>query len=91
MQKRKECFFTGRTDNLHKHHIYAGSRRNASEKWGCFVWLSPERHVLGPYAVHQNPDLDRALKQACQMRFEKKYGHEKFMEVFGKNYLEDYV
>ena len=32
-------------------------------------------------------DLDRDLQECCQKLFEAKYGHKKFMDVFGKNYL----
>jgi len=87
LQDRRECYITGATEGLHKHHVYAGSRRKASEQWGCWVWLRWDWHNGAPYGVHQNPDLDRRLKQECQERFEELYGHEKFMEVFGKNYL----
>lgn len=87
LQDRRECYITGATEGLHKHHVYAGSRRKAAEQWGCWVWLRRDWHNGAPYGVHQNPDLDRRLKQECQERFEELYGHEKFMEVFGKNYL----
>ena len=87
LQDNKECFITGRTQNLHKHHIYAGSRRNASEKWGCWIWLSSDWHVGTPYAVHQDPELDKRLKRICQIRFEVLYGRDKFMEIFGKSWL----
>lgn len=87
LQDRRECYITGATEGLHKHHVYAGSRRKVAEQWGCWVWLRWDWHNGAPYGVHQNPDLDRRLKQECQERFEELYGHEKFMEVFGKNYL----
>ena len=38
--------------------------------------------------VHFNKDLDLELKKLAQKRFEEKYGHEKFMAIFGKNYLD---
>jgi len=87
MQSEKKCYITGATQNLHKHHIFFGCRRSTSEKWGCWVWLRADYHNMSNYGVHFNHDLDVWLKQRCQRRFEKLYGHEKFMEVFGKNYL----
>lgn len=87
MQTRKECYVTRKTNNLHKHHIFGGSRRKASDLWGCWVWLTPAMHNMSNDGVHFNKALDTALKQECQRRFEDLYGHEKFMEVFGKNYL----
>lgn len=84
LQDEKECFVTGAVNRLDLHHIYAGSRRKKSDKWGCVVWLNHEVHM----DLHQrNTALDRQLKAICQKRFEELYGHEKFMDVFGKNYI----
>jgi hypothetical protein len=87
LQKDKVCFVTGSHDGLHKHHIFRGSRRQAAEKWGCWVWLRGDWHNMAAYGVHNNPVLDDELKRKAQHRFEELYGHEKFMQVFGKNYL----
>lgn len=87
MQDTKECYITGAVDGLHRHHVYQGARRKASDDWGCWVWLRADWHNLSNYGVHFNKDLDSRLKQECQERFEALYGHDKFIEVFGKNYL----
>lgn len=87
MQDRKECYISKSTEGLHKHHVFRGSRRRASEKWGCWVWLRWDWHNGAHYGVHNNPELERWLMRECQKEFEKRYGHEKFMEVFGKNFL----
>lgn len=84
LQDEKVCFVTGAEVNLDKHHIYHGPRRKAADKWGCWVWLEHSVHM----DLHQrNTALDDELKAACQERFEALYGHEKFMEVFGKSYI----
>jgi hypothetical protein len=86
MQDEKVCFVTGATKGLDLHHVYAGSRRKLSDKWGCWVWLAHDVHM----DLHErNPGLDRDLKDLCQRRFEELYGHEKFMAVFGKNYIRE--
>ena len=87
MQNDRECYITGATAGLHKHHIYFGSRRKSSDKWGCWVWLRADWHNLSNYGVHFNRDLDMRLKRECQERFEELYSHEKFMELFGRNYI----
>lgn len=87
MQDRKECYICKDVHGLHKHHVFRGSHRKAAEKWGCWVWLRWDWHNGERYGVHNNPELERWLKRECQKEFEKRYGHEKFMEVFGKNYL----
>ena len=87
LQTEKECYITGSTDGLHKHHIYFGQNRQNSEKYGCWVWLRADWHNMADYGVHFNKELDVRLKMECQRAFEKLYGHEKFMTVFGKNWL----
>lgn len=85
MQDTKECYVTGATSWLDKHHDLHGPRRRAAEKWGCWVWLKHDIHM----ALHGGDTaLDRRLKRECQSRFEELYGHEKWMQVFGKSYLE---
>ena len=77
---------TGKRVDLDRHHILHGPRRKAADEWGCWVWLNHDVHM----DLHsRNTDLDRRLKDICQRRFEAVYGREKWMEVFGRNYLED--
>ncbi len=80
----KTCYVSGSSKELDCHHIYAGSRRKKSDEWGCWVWL---RHSIHMALHQQDPELDKRLKRECQEAFEAIYGHEKFMELFGKNYL----
>lgn len=88
MQDTKECYITGSTINLHKHHVYGGNpNRKKSEKYGCYVYLRGDYHNQSNYGVHFNRELDMQLKQKTQIRFEELWGHEKFMKVFGKSYL----
>ena len=82
MQTIKECYLTGRVDNLQQHHIFPGRRRKASDKWGCWVWLTGDAHT-GHDGVHSNPDKLRQLQEACRERFVELYGEAKFIEVFG--------
>ena len=88
LQSGKTCYITGATTGLHKHHVFGGSRRASSEAWGCWVWLRGDWHNLAGYGVHFNAELDAQLKAECQAQFEELYGHDTFMAVFGKNYIE---
>lgn len=73
---------------LQLHHIFHGTaNRKLADAWGCYCYLCPEHHLYGKYAVHRDHEVDLKLKKIAQVRFEQEYGHEKFMEVFGKNYL----
>lgn len=87
LQEEKECYITHSTLNLHKHHIYMGPFRKKSDKYGCWVWLRADWHNMASYGVHFNHALDLSLKRECQQAFEKKYSHQMFMKLFGKNYL----
>lgn len=70
--------------DLDRHHIYAGSNRNNSEKWGCWVWLRHDIHML----LHDSDkSIDRRLREDCQRAFEELYDRETFMRIFGKSYL----
>lgn len=89
IQTEKECFFTGETYDLHKHHIFFGNPgRKLSEKYGLTVYLVPYWHTTGPQAVHNCRKTDLILKQAAQKAFERVHGtREDFMKIFGRNYL----
>ena len=56
------------------------------------VWLChSECHIFGKYAVHNNADVMRYLKQYGQRKAMEEQGWttEDFIREFGKNYLED--
>lgn len=75
-------------DNLDKHHFMHGTaNRRLAERWGLWGYLCKEHHTVGPEAVHNNREKDIFLQQVAQGRFERLYGHDKWMEIFGKNYL----
>lgn len=93
MQTEKECYITGRKDNLHKHHIYCGSgQRRISDENGFFCWLTYDYHNGNdPEAVHNNPNkgYDLMLKVKCQEVYEQTHSRESFMALIGRNYRED--
>lgn len=96
MKTRKESILT---DNWEKcylcpkpaqqvHHIYAGSRKKASERYGFKIPICADCHTLGPRAVHRCPEVDRWLKRECQLEFERQGGSRfEFVRIIGRNYL----
>lgn len=90
LQSEKQCYITGSTYNLHKHHIYAGSRRKISEDNGFWVYLIGHYHNQSNDGVHgkNGQELDLKLKQDCQRKYEETHNREEFMRLIGKNYLD---
>ncbi|SBV94079.1 conserved hypothetical protein [uncultured Eubacteriales bacterium] len=88
IQDTRECYITGDTQGLHKHHIYFGNPgRRISEENGFWVWLRWDWHNGAEYGVHFNRDLDLRLKRECQERFEETNSREEFRRLIGKSYL----
>lgn len=87
LQTEKECWYTGETHELHKHHVFGGINRKNSEKHGLWVWLRPDLHNMSDAGVHFDRAKDIELKQIAQAAFEAKYSREEFMRIFGRNWL----
>lgn len=84
----RECFICHTDYDLHRHHIFAGSRRQTSEKEGCWVYLCARHHNMSDEGVHFNRENDLHLKRICQARWEALNGdREDFIRKFGKSYL----
>lgn len=88
LQTRHECYLTGDTTGLHKHHIYFGNpNRRISEENGFWVYLRHDWHNGANYSVHQNRAIDLELKRLCQEKYELTHSREDFRRLIGKSYL----
>jgi 5-methylcytosine-specific restriction endonuclease McrA len=81
-----KCAICGRLGYMHIHHIFEGSLRKRSERYGMIVKLCPYCHI-GDNGVHLNEKKNRALKRAAQAKFEKTHSREDFIKLFGRSYL----
>lgn len=91
------CIICGTGENIHKHHLIAGtSNRKKSTEFQLVVPLCAKHHNLGNNSMHLNPDMMILGKIIGQLAFEKQYcafnytyeeAREKFRNVFGKSYL----
>lgn len=75
---------------MEEHHIFGGSNRKKSEKYGLKVWLCGDTcHRNGREAAHQCAATALRLHQYGQRKFMKEQGAtvEQFRAMFGKNYL----
>ncbi len=84
------CCQNASVEPLDCHHIFGASNRDKSEKYGLKVYLHHNKcHIFGRNSVHQNADINRALKAEAQKIAMAHYGWsvEDFIKIFGKNYL----
>jgi len=89
IQKVKECYVCKSRGLLHSHHIYAGAKRQLSEKYGLKIWLCPYDHNMSDKGIHFNPTLDSRVKAMAQEKAMEYYGWsvDDFIKIFRRNYL----
>lgn len=71
-----------------EHHIFDGPNRIHSEAEGLKVYLCISHH-RGRKGVHSDINLMRQLQRIGQQAYEKTHSRQQFMQLFGRNYLED--
>ena len=84
------CGAKGRVDPLDRHHIFGGSNRKKSEKYGLVVDLCHHNcHIFGPAAAHRNKQTMQRLHEYGQRKamMENDWSTADFIREFGKNYL----
>lgn len=91
------CYRCGEYGPTERHHIFGGANRKFSEKYGLTVYLCPKCHNIPPDGVHFNKENMDWLHRIGQTAFESQYvkdnnttfeeARQRFMEIFGKNYL----
>lgn len=90
---REHCYLCGMNTNLEpldEHHIFGGANRKLSEKYGLKVYIHHHNcHIFGKNSVHQNAEINNALKAKAQKIAMEHYGWtvEDFRKIFGKSYL----
>lgn len=88
VSNERKCYATGVEVGLDRHHIFRGSRRNASEKHGLWVYLAHDVHMKLHDHTPPYETLENDLKAVAQKAFEDNGGtREDFMRIFGANYL----
>ncbi len=90
IQGEKVCFITGDSYNLHSHHIFGGSCRKLSEKYGLKIWLRADWHNMSNYGIHFDSELNNRVKKVTQKIAMAFYGWstEDFIRIFGRNYID---
>lgn len=83
-----ECFLCARTGDTarklcHKHHVYEGKNRQASERHGFYIYVCPEHHR----SIHDHPKEYLWIKKITQKEYERDHTREEFLRIIGRNYL----
>ena len=86
ISNEKACYFCGSTNWLEYHHIFNGSNRKHSTKYGLGVYLCHWCHNEPPNGVHQNKERREHLQKIGQEAFEKHNPDLNFLEIFKRNY-----
>ena len=87
------CYLCGMNSNLEPldlHHVFNKADKKKSEKYGLMVYLHHSKcHIFGKNSVHQNANVNRALKAKAQEKAMEYYGWsaDDFRNIFGRNYL----
>ena len=90
MRKCWLCGSTGRSEPLDRHHIFGGSNRKKSERYGLVVDLCHNKcHIFGKNAVHNNAETMQELHEYGQRKAMAEQGWtvDDFRREFGKNYI----
>lgn len=83
----EHCIYTG-SNIVERHHVFGGSNRTKSEKYGFVAPLRPDFHPNGVHAGQCAKLVDIELKQKCQTYYEEHCGNrEQFIKEFGKSWL----
>lgn len=88
-EEGKNGYCAAFSQQIEEHHIFGGPHRKLSEHYGLKVHLCIYHHTSGSEAVHNNRTWDLRLKQIGQKAFEERYSHGEWMQVFGRDYLEE--
>lgn len=67
------------------HEIYEGKNRQISMKYGLVIPICRKCHI----SVTNNKTLQEKLHKVGQKVFKKQYKTENFVQIFGKNYLDN--
>ena len=92
---KDHCYLCGRNAHadywgLDEHHVFGGSNRQISERYGLKVYLCHDKcHEFGKESVHKNAEISNQLKAKVQLIAMKHYEWtiSDWLERFGKSYI----
>ncbi|HZJ75237.1 MAG TPA: hypothetical protein VFD25_01485 [Clostridia bacterium] len=87
------CELCRKYGEIERHHIFGGTRRAISEKYGAVINLCRSCHNEPPNGAHFNKERREGLQARGQAMVMHKQGwtKEQFRQTFGKNYIYEEV
>lgn len=74
---------------LEEHHVLFGNTKWVSDEYGLRVNLCLDHRRTSAAAVHNNQENAEILMRIAQEKFIERYPDKDWMEIVGKNYLEE--
>lgn len=88
--RKGTCWLCGREGTTEEHHIFGGTRnRKLSGRYGLTVYLCPRCHRDSREGVHADSGKMLLLHRTGQRAFEEGHSRQDFVQIFGRNYLEE--
>ena len=87
----ERCVITGRTDHIERHHVFGGTDKKRSEKYGFIAPLHASVHPNGAFCTADDwKAIDNSLKAMCQDYYLNHYGtREDWYNEFGRFYEDE--
>lgn len=87
--EKGRCYICGKEGITERHHIFFGSNRKKSEKYGLTVYLCHNCHNEPPNGVHFNKAVNARLRAEAQQEAVLYFNWTtaEFIKEFGKNYI----
>lgn len=92
-EDKESCYICGMNRNLEpieEHHVFNGSNRKWSEKYGLKIYLHGNRcHRTGKDSVHVNGEVRERIQAEVQEKAMKYYNWsvEDFRGIFGRSFI----
>lgn len=87
---KNDLYSTKRETGLVRHEVFYGTgKRELSIKYGLVIFLTPKMHNMSNQGIHFDREFDLNVKKIAQAKFEETHTREEFINIFGKNYLDN--
>lgn len=87
MRGNEECRLCGKIGPTEEHHVFSGSYRKLSDKYGATVRLCPKCHSY----IHSGKGYEDKRQLQCDVQYELMDANEwdlnQWLQIFGKSWI----